>query len=318
MSGDAPAAGSLQASIDAFLRYLQVERRQALLTVDGRRRDLAAFARWATAAGHRDPGALTVNDLRNYINGRRREGLAAAAVARQLSSLRVWLRWAVEQGQLRHNPASELRAPKAAQRLPKVVAREDLSQLLDAPLERLQRDPQLALRDRAMIELFYSSGLRLAELQGLDLTALSAELSEVRVTGKGAKTRIVPVGSKAQQALRAWLPLRAEMAAAGVNALFVSRRGERIARSTIALALRETALRLGVDVRLHPHRLRHSFATHLLEESADLRGVQELLGHANLSTTQIYTHVDFAHLAKVYDGAHPRARRRPAPQADEE
>jgi integrase/recombinase XerC len=192
------------------------------------------------------------------------------------------------------------------QPLPKTLTKEDAARLVEAPAD----EAGIATRDRAILELFYSSGLRLAELHGLDCDAFESDLSEVRVTGKGSRTRIVPVGRKAREALRAWLRERGDHAGPGEAALFVSRRGTRLSRNSIGARLSYWARRAGLGVRVHPHRLRHSFATHLLEESGDLRAVQELLGHASISTTQVYTHLDFAHLARIYDSAHPRARRK--------
>jgi integrase/recombinase XerC len=212
----------------------------------------------------------------------------------------------VDHGRMKANPAAEVRAPRRAQALPRTLTKEDVTSLVEAPGE----DGTLPARDRAVLELFYSSGLRLAELHGLDLDAFETDLSEVRVTGKGSKQRVIPVGRKAREALRAWLRVRAELAGDDERAVFVSTRGRRMSRGSIQARLAYWARKAGLGVRVHPHRLRHSFATHLLEESGDLRAVQELLGHASISTTQVYTHLDFAHLAKVYDSAHPRARRK--------
>lgn len=308
-----PVPPTFEDAIKHFLDHLRFERRLSANTLDGRRRDLSAFTRFTQAARYERLAQIDVHGVRAYAATLRRQGRDPATIARHLSSLRSLLAYAVNQNWLTHNPAAEVTAPKKVRALPKTLAREQIGALLDRRGDAADEtaDARLALRDRAIIELFYSSGLRLAELHGLDLLAFGTDFGEVRVTGKGSKTRILPVGGKARAALRDWLPARAELARPGEPALFVSRRGTRIARSTIALRLNQAARRAGLDARLHPHRLRHSFATHLLEESGDLRAVQELLGHASLSTTQVYTHVDFQRLARVYDDAHPRARRRP-------
>lgn len=302
MSATRPFAPQLA----AFLGHLQHERRLSAATLGGRRRDLTAFCGFAAEAQLLRFDQIDVAQVRAYVMRLRRRGADPATVQRHLSSLRMFLRYGVDRGWLQQNPASEVQAPKKVRGLPKTLARDQISTLLDRPLDSGDRT---ALRDRAMIELFYSSGLRLAELQGVDLQDFSSDGAELRVTGKGSKQRLVPVGGKAREAIAAWLRARADRAPAGEPALFLSARGRRIARSTIAQRLHQAAARAELGARLHPHRLRHAFATHLLEESGDLRAVQELLGHANLSTTQVYTHVDFQRLASVYDAAHPRARK---------
>jgi integrase/recombinase XerC len=294
---------TLDAAIDRFLGHLAHERRLSPATVAGRSRDLCYFAGWCEEnriAFER----IDLHAVRQYAARLRRLGRDPSTIERHLSSLRSLFRHAVDEGWLGANPAIDVRAPKKPRPLPKTLSREQLQTLLDTPPD----DSALTPRDLAMIELFYSSGLRLAELQGLNLNDFSSDMDEVRVTGKGSRTRIVPVGGKAREALKRWLNQRLELAAADETALFVSVRGQRLSRASIATRLHHQARRVGLDSRLHPHRLRHSFATHLLEESGELRSVQELLGHANLSTTQIYTHVDFQRLARVYDDAHPRAK----------
>ncbi|MGH8442429.1 MAG: tyrosine recombinase XerC [Nevskiaceae bacterium] len=292
--------------LESYLKRLASVRRASKATVDGRRRDLQSFARYARDSGLTLPSRVDTHHVRGYVASLRRAKAGSATVKRHLSSLRGFFRHLVDHGQLRSNPALEVRAPKQPQALPKTLTREEAARLVEAPAE----DGAIAARDRAILELFYSSGLRLAELQGLGLDAFESDLSEVRVTGKGSRTRIVPVGRKAREALRAWLRERGEFAKAGESALFVSRLGRRLSRNSIGQRLAYWARRAGLGVRVHPHRLRHSFATHLLEESGDLRAVQELLGHASISTTQVYTHLDFSHLARIYDSAHPRARRK--------
>jgi integrase/recombinase XerC len=296
----------LNEEIDRYLKRLASVRRASRATVEGRRRDLQGFARYAREAALPAPAQLDTHHVRGYVAWLRRQKRGPATVKRHLSSLRGFFRHLVDHGALRANPALEVRAPKSAQPLPKTLTKEDAARLVEAPAD----GGGIATRDRAMLELFYSSGLRLAELHGLELDAFESDLSEVRVTGKGSRQRIVPVGRKAREALRAWLRERGDYAHAGERALFVSRLGRRLSRNSIGARLAYWARRAGLGVRVHPHRLRHSFATHLLEESGDLRAVQELLGHASISTTQVYTHLDFAHLARIYDSAHPRARRK--------
>ena len=299
---------ALAQQLESYLKRLASVRRASKATVDGRRRDLEGFARYSKEASLPALAQLDTHHVRGYVAWLRRQKRGPATVKRHLSSLRGFFRHLVDHGELRANPALEVRAPKSAQPLPKTLTKEDAVRLVEAPAAGGSGS---ATRDRAILELFYSSGLRLAELHGLDLDAYESDLSEVRVTGKGSRTRIVPVGRKARDALRAWLRERGDHAAAGERALFVSGRGTRLSRGSIGARLSYWARRAGLGVRVHPHRLRHSFATHLLEESGDLRAVQELLGHASISTTQVYTHLDFAHLARIYDSAHPRARRKP-------
>jgi len=219
--------------------------------------------------------------------------------------VRSFFGYLVREGVAASNPAVDIRAPKAAKRLPGTLDVDQIAQLLQIP-----GDDALAVRDRAIIELFYSSGLRLAELVGLALTDIDLADRTVRVLGKGAKTRIVPVGRKACEAIRAWLKERATLANIDETALFVGRNGDRLKPRAIQLRVAQWARRAGLPARVYPHLFRHSFATHLLESSKDLRGVQELLGHADISTTQVYTHLDFAHLARTYDASHPRAKRK--------
>lgn len=289
-----------------YLEHLRSVRRLSPATLSGRAADLAAFTLHAAAMKLPPVDRLDAHHVRGYVMSMRRKERGGATLRRHLSSLRGLFRHLIGQGVLKANPAQDVRAPKQPQALPKTLGKEDAIALMEAPAGQ-GADEQ---RDRAMLELFYSSGLRLAELHGLDADVFESGLSEVRVTGKGKRQRIVPVGRKARDALKAWLGVRGELARPGEPALFVSSRGTRLSRGSIAQRLRHWARRAGISARVHPHRLRHSFATHMLEESGDLRAVQELLGHASISTTQIYTHLDFAHLARVYDSAHPRARRK--------
>jgi integrase/recombinase XerC len=232
-------------------------------------------------------------------------GLSPRSVQRRLSAVRGFFNYLLRERVVTSNPALDVRAPKAAKRLPGTLDVDQINQLLDIPCEDV-----LAVRDRAIMELFYSSGLRLDELVSLDHGQLDLADRTVRVLGKGRKQRIVPVGRKAEEALRAWLKERGSLASSGETAVFVGRNGSRLGHRAVQLRIAYWARRKGLPAHVYPHLFRHSFATHLLESSKDLRGVQELLGHADISTTQIYTHLDFAHLARTYDASHPRAKRK--------
>lgn len=293
-----------QALIDDFCAHLANERRASEHTVANYRRDLHAAAALFAEAGLQEWRAIDTHAVRAAVASRHRQGLAASSLARFLSSLRSFYVWLLREKLVEHNPAVGVRAPKQQRPLPKTVDVDQIAQLLDDD----STDP-FAIRDVAIMEVFYSSGLRLAELVALDINSIDRNAGELRVTGKGNKQRYLPVGRKALDALSAWLTIRGDWVAVDEPALFVSRRGTRLARSSVARRLSLWAQRRGLDSHLHPHKLRHSFATHMLESSSDLRAVQELLGHADIGTTQIYTHLDFQHLAAVYDAAHPRARR---------
>lgn len=248
---------------------------------------------------------VTEAEVRTWTGKLHRQGLVGKTLQRKLSSIRRFYQWLLNNRQIDVNPAADIRAPRQPRRLPDTLSAEQIDFLLT-----IQPENPLEFRDCAMLELFYSSGLRLSELAGLDLTDLDIAQHIVRVTGKGNKQRDVPVGRMALQALRAWLEVRGELCDADETALFVSRQRKRISVRNIQARLMYWQQHQGMTQKLHPHKLRHSFASHLLESSGDLRAVQELLGHADISTTQIYTHLDFQHLAKVYDKAHPRARRK--------
>lgn len=237
----------------------------------------------------------------------RRQGLGDASIALRLAAWRTFFDYCMREGWRSDNPARHTKAPKAAKRLPKNLDVDSISQLLQLP-----DNDELALRDAAMMELLYGSGLRLAELVALDIDAINPRHQELRVLGKGGKTRIVPYGRCAAEALKKWLPIRANWLGGNLTevALFISQRNKRISPRTVQQRLNYWGQQQGLHGNLHPHKLRHSFASHMLESSGDLRAVQELLGHANLSTTQVYTHLDFQHLAKVYDATHPRARKK--------
>lgn len=288
--------------IDGFCAHLADERRASRHTVSNYRRDLRAAADLFADAGLTDWRGIDAHAVRAAVAARHRKGLAPASLARFLSSLRGFYAWLLREQLAEHNPAVGVRAPKRHRPLPKTLDVDQIAQLLDGDTE-----DAFAVRDNAIMELFYSSGLRLAELVSLDVDGLDRNGGELQVTGKGDKQRRLPVGRKARAALQAWLAIRGDWAAIDEPALFVSRRGTRLARSSVARRLSVWAQRRGLDAHLNPHKLRHSFATHMLESSGDLRAVQDLLGHADIGTTQIYTHLDFQHLAAVYDAAHPRA-----------
>ena len=285
-----------------YLQHLAAERRLSPHTVAAYQRDLANLSR--LTAG-KPLAELTVTDIRGAIVKLRSQRLAATSVARQLSSWRGFYVFACRRLGYANNPCSGLRPPKAAKALPDILSPDTCTQLLAGR----QGDDALAARDRAMFELFYSSGLRLSELVGLDLNDVNLQAGEAQVTGKGRKTRIVPVGRHALAAVAAWLPQRQPLAC-DTAALFISQRGARLSPRSVQLRLNRWALQAGLGQHVHPHMLRHAFATHVLQSSGDLRAVQEMLGHASISTTQIYTHLDWQHLAKVYDQAHPRARKK--------
>lgn len=286
-----------------YLAVLRDQRRLSPHTVAATRRDLDCFVAFLAER------SLDVHSVRQFVMDQNRRGKQPASLHRYLSSLRGFFRYEIEQGRLQSNPADGVQPPKRGRPLPKTLNVDQIFSLLAAPAGADAEDPQL-LRDHAMLELLYSSGLRLAELIGLDCQDMDEGQQEVRVQGKGSKERIVPVGGKARLALGRWLQARGSLAKLGEHALFVGARGARISPRSVQARLQQWAQRVGLDVPLHPHRLRHSFASHLLESSGDLRAVQELLGHANIATTQIYTHLDFSYLSKVYDAAHPRSKRR--------
>jgi len=277
------------------------------------RRDLAHFARYWQAHASRHPQGVDTHAVRGFVAWLHRQGLNGRSIARALSALRGLYRHEIRHGRLRENPVADVRAPKAPKRLPRTLDVDQTTRLLDAEAQDAAApDDALRLRDLAMWELAYSCGLRVSELVGVDAVgALDCRARELRVLGKGGKERVVPVGSKAIAAIERWLPVRDGLAAVDEPALFVGRRGRRITVREVQMRLKQWAQRQGLDVPVHPHMLRHSFATHLLESSGDLRAVQELLGHSDIRTTQVYTHLDFQHLARVYDAAHPRARRKP-------
>ncbi len=282
-----------------YLDHLVVERRLSPRTVEAYRDDLS---RLDAALGDEDWSAVGVERVRGFVAAEHRAGQSPKTLARRLSAVRSFYRWLLREGLARANPADGLRAPRAARRLPNVLDADEMGAFLDLP-----DGAALAARDRAMLELFYSSALRLTELTALCWERIDLAQGLVRVDGKGGRTRLVPVGGPAREALAAW---RAESGGAPDSPVFPGRGGGPISARAVQARMKTLAQRQGLWKRVHPHLMRHSCASHLLESSGNLRAVQEMLGHADIGTTQIYTHLDFQHLAKVYDAAHPRARRR--------
>jgi integrase/recombinase XerC len=292
-----------RALVAAYLDHLTVERRLAGSTRVTYSAGLDALLALTLGVAVQD---VRVHHVRRAVAQLRQRGLDGRTIARMISSWRGFFRWLARHHGLAADPTAGVRAPKVARALPKALTPDEAAALLDRAA-----DDALEVRDRAMFELCYSSGLRLAELVGLDAGDARTVLkdAEITVTGKGRKTRTVPVGGKALEALRAWVGTRSQVAAPGETALFVGARGERVNPAVVRRRLARWALAAGLGTHVHPHVLRHSFASHVLQSSGDLRAVQEMLGHASISTTQVYTHLDFQHLAKVYDAAHPRAKR---------
>lgn len=297
--------GFLAPLIDEYLGLLRHHKRYSPHTCEATRRDLRNFGAYCTQARVAALNQIDLHVVRGFVAARHRAGSQPASLQRYLSTLRSFFRHQLREGRVAANPAQTVRAPKLKRKLPGVIGADELKDKLDqVPEEGLMQ------RDQTMVELFYSTGLRLSELQALNVADVSGGQTEITITGKGRKQRIVMIGAPARAALTEWLARRGQYAAVAEPALFVSTRGGRLSRGAIGSRLRDWAQKVGLGVHLHPHRLRHSFATHVLESSGDLRAVQELLGHAHLSTTQIYTHLDWKRLAAVYDEAHPRARRR--------
>ncbi len=291
--------------IERFQQHLAGERRLSPLTISAYRRELDAFVQWCAQQQIADCARIDGQHIRSFAARSHAGGLQARSVQRRLSALRTFFAYLLREGVVNTNPAGGISAPKAGKRLPHTLDVDQMGRLLAlTPRDALQ------WRDLAMMELLYSSGLRLAELTGLDLENLSLADRTVRVLGKGRKERIMPVGKQAVAALRGWLRERTSLATTGETAVFLNHRGRRIGGRAVQLLVARHARAQGLPQGVHPHLFRHSFATHLLESSRDLRAVQELLGHASISTTQIYTHLDFQHLARIYESSHPRARRR--------
>jgi integrase/recombinase XerC len=291
--------------LERFERYLATERRLSVHTVAAYRRDLDALVQWCLRNAVEDWRTLDHQHVRRFAAHSHARGLKGRSIQRRLAALRCFFTFLQREGAARRNPGLDVPAPKAAKRLPATLDVDQMARLL-----AFKPANALETRDLALMELFYSGGLRLAELTGLKLADLDLAQRSARVIGKGNRERLAPIGTHAARALQRWLELRAGMARPDCPAVFVTRNGGPISPRAVQLRVAAHARRQGLPQHVHPHLFRHSFATHLLESSRDLRAVQELLGHANISTTQIYTHLDFQHLARTYDKAHPRAKRR--------
>ena len=304
-SADETLETALQRLAAEYLEYLRAIKHYSPHTCAAYQRDLRGFLQHCQSSDISEPGEIKPHIIQAYVAKRHRNGISARSLHRVLSSLRSFFSHLCQLGILKANPAADIRPPKSRPKLPKTISVDQAEALL-------AKTPSdwLSIRDIAIIELMYSSGLRLAELVSADLQDLDMRSASIQVTGKGRKTRILPVGKQAVSALSRWLKVRADIAVQDEQALFISRRGQRISARNVQLRLRKQGCHMTLSQQLTPHMLRHSFASHLLESSGDLRAVQELLGHASIATTQIYTHLDYQHLARVYDKAHPRAKKR--------
>jgi integrase/recombinase XerC len=289
-------------AVEEFLKHLKFERNLSAHTIAAYRRDLKCLRDYCTKENISCWADLRIHNLRRYAATRFAGGLNPRSIQRRLSAQRSFMGYLIREGKLKNNPVADVSAPQAPKRLPDALDIEQMALLLN-----IKGTDRAATRDRAIMELLYSSGLRLAELVGLNPGDVDLNDGLVRVTGKGSKQRIIPVGRKALAAVAEWQRIRANDADFKEQALFVGQRGKRISPRTVQAMVRRRAVEVGLPKRVYPHLFRHTFATHMLESSGDLRGVQEMLGHADISTTQVYTHLDFQHLAQIYDKAHPRA-----------
>jgi len=294
-----------EALLEQFLHYLATERQLSPHTLDNYSRDLLKLLSFTEEHNLPNWSDVDVSHIRQYVAQLHRQGLAGSSIQRTLSAIRSFYNYLSREALVEQNPAAAVQAPKSPRKLPATLDVDQIGVLLDVPVT-----DNLSARDAAMMELMYSSGLRVSELAALDLASLDLSEASLRVIGKGRKEREVPIGRKAIEAIDRWLDRRHELASYDEQALFVSQRGGRLTVRSVQQRMDYWGKRLGVNGKVHPHRLRHSFASHMLESSGDLRAVQELLGHEDISTTQIYTHLDFQHLMKVYEGAHPRARKK--------
>jgi integrase/recombinase XerC len=288
-----------------YLAWMRYEKQYSKLTAENYARDLRHLFE---LSGDTPLANLKIHHIRRFVAQLHSKGLSGRSLARMLSAWRGFFTYLMRDHGLTDNPCVGLRAPKSPKTLPQALSPDEATRMVDLPTDSTE-----AIRDKAIFELFYSSGLRLAELVNLDSEAMRSDLNagEVRVTGKGNKTRIVPLGQFAVSALQAWLRVREQLAKVDETALFVGKRGLRITARVVQLRMKQWGIKQGITSNVHPHLLRHSFATHVLQSSGDLRAVQEMLGHASISSTQIYTHLDFQYLSKIYDAAHPRAKRKP-------
>ncbi|MFC0309135.1 tyrosine recombinase XerC [Gallibacterium trehalosifermentans] len=294
----------LQQWLEQYWNYLRIERQLSPKTLESYQQQMDACVELLTTEGITDWLQVDGSVIRFILTQGKKSGLHEHSLALRLSSLRGFFQFLLRKKVITVNPTDGISAPKAGKRLPKSLDMESITQLLD-----IKSKEPLALRDKAMMELMYSSGLRLSELRGLNLEDINFNAKELKVLGKGNKERILPFGRYAAGALHEWLRVRAQFQPKD-NALFISHQGNRLTSAAIQQRLAQWGVKQGLNAHLNPHKLRHSFATHMLEATSDLRAVQELLGHENLSTTQIYTHLNFQHLAQVYDSAHPRAKRK--------
>ena len=297
------AVASRQDLLNGFLAYLSNERQYSPLTIENYARDIRQLFK---AAGELALADLKSHQIRRFIAQLHGSGLGGKSLARMLSAWRGFYVYLMREKHCDNNPCIGLRAPKSARNLPHTLSPDEAVRMVDLPVD----DNALTLRDKAMFELLYSSGLRLAELVSLDPQSLDFADGTVRVTGKGNKTRIVPLGSHAIIAIKQWLAVRDSFAKETDPALFINRNGGRLGARSVQLRMKEWGIKQGLSSNVHPHLLRHSFASHVLQSSGDLRAVQEMLGHASISTTQVYTHLDFQYLSKIYDSAHPRAKKK--------
>jgi integrase/recombinase XerC len=286
-----------------YLAWLRNEKQYSELTAENYARDLRHLFE---LSGDTSLANLKIHHIRRFIGQLHSKGLSGRSLARMLSAWRGFFTYLMRDHGLADNPCVGLRAPKSPKTLPQALSPDEATRMVDLPTDSTE-----AIRDKAIFELFYSSGLRLAELVNLDPPQLDMTAGEIRVIGKGNKTRIVPLGQFAISALQAWLVVREQLAKTDESALFVGSRGQRISPRVVQLRMKQWGIKQGITSNVHPHLLRHSFATHVLQSSGDLRAVQEMLGHASISSTQIYTHLDFQYLSKIYDAAHPRAKRKP-------
>jgi len=297
---------NIQDSVEHFLHHLTTEKQLSPNTVDSYARDLAKLIDQIENLPSSTPESIDNFAIRQAMSQLHRKGLSGRSIQRWLSAMRSYFRYCIRQNWCKNNPADDVRAPKSPKPLPKTMDVDEVGQLL-----KFKRDDWMGVRDRAILELLYSSGLRISELCNMDIYDLDLAGASLRVTGKGSKSRDLPVGRHALEALRNWLKVRTDKTTLDSGqAMFISSRGTRISPRSVQKQLRNYGISQGINNPLSPHMLRHSFASHMLESSGDLRAVQELLGHADISTTQVYTHLDFQHLAKVYDTAHPRARKK--------
>lgn len=299
------ASPTLAAALGEFDEYLRLERNASPATRTAYGRDLDRFGHFLADESCENWDRVDPDMVRRFVAREHRRGLSGRSLARMLSAIRALYGWLLREDRVARDPAADIGAPRSDRALPRALEVEEIERLVAVP-----GDDVRARRDRALLELFYSGGLRLAELASLDVAHVDLGEGTARVTGKGRRVRVVPVGAPAREALQVWLRSRADWAGPEQPALFVSQHGRRLSRRAIQARVAYWARRVGLPQNVHPHMLRHSFATHLLESSGDLRAVQELLGHADIATTQVYTHLDFSRLAEVYEQAHPRARRR--------